>query len=417
MTLQVRYCPHCGTRRTGYFRFCGRCGLDFDELRVGPISETAQPPKPEPTTPIWPPPVQWPPPDAAPTHEIVPPEQEPELPPPVRWPRPQPLTAAPTSIVQPPTARPVLAQELTPPISWAAAIAEPAPRGPVIPGRPLITWTRIAIVILAALLAANALAKALTSSTDLSGRPAPTVVLGSPLTDGSSTDSAVSLTPDPNFAPTGERQVGTVTRIIDGDTIRVTIDGTDYPVRYIGIDTPEPDTTDPALKQLADSATAANAGMVEGRQVVLERDVSDTDPYHRLLRNVWRIESGGSQVLVNLELVRLGFAKVTTFEPDHKYVDYLMTAEAAAKADHLGMWAQTSTPQSTASPADLATPNTLLSGGSTVEAACHPSYTPCLPIRDDLDCADVLAMGKAPVRVKGPDEYRLDRDKDGLGCE
>ena len=32
-----------------------------------------------------------------------------------------------------------------------------------------------------------------------------------------------------------------VTRVIDGDTIEVDIDGTSYKVRYIGIDTPELD--------------------------------------------------------------------------------------------------------------------------------------------------------------------------------
>jgi hypothetical protein len=55
----------------------------------------------------------------------------------------------------------------------------------------------------------------------------------------------------------------------------------------------------------------------------------------------------------------------------------------------------------------------LVGGGSD----CHPSYTPCLPIVGDLDCADVRDMGKAPVSIKGPDEYRLDGDSDGLGCE
>jgi hypothetical protein len=48
---------------------------------------------------------------------------------------------------------------------------------------------------------------------------------------------------------------------------------------------------------------------------------------------------------------------------------------------------------------------------------CHPSYDPCLPIVADLDYKDVRAMGKAPVQVKGPDEYRLDGDHDGIGCE
>jgi len=49
--------------------------------------------------------------------------------------------------------------------------------------------------------------------------------------------------------------------------------------------------------------------------------------------------------------------------------------------------------------------------------ACHPSYAPCLPIVDDLDCSDVIALGVAPVTVLGSDDYGLDSDHDGLGCE
>jgi hypothetical protein len=48
---------------------------------------------------------------------------------------------------------------------------------------------------------------------------------------------------------------------------------------------------------------------------------------------------------------------------------------------------------------------------------CHPSYDPCLPVVSDLNCPDVRAMGKAPVTVIGPDDYNLDRDHDGIGCE
>lgn len=52
-----------------------------------------------------------------------------------------------------------------------------------------------------------------------------------------------------------------------------------------------------------------------------------------------------------------------------------------------------------------------------VPSNCHPSYSPCLPIVGDLDCPDVRALGKAPVTVKGPDDYRLDANHDGIGCE
>ena len=51
---------------------------------------------------------------------------------------------------------------------------------------------------------------------------------------------------------------------------------------------------------------------------------------------------------------------------------------------------------------------------------CHPSYTPCVPIASDVDCAG--GEGDGPeyvgfVTVIGYDEYDLDRDGDGVGCE
>ncbi len=410
MSVDVRYCPHCGTRRTGYFRFCGRCGLDFDELRIGPLPEAPpEPPKPELTTPIWPPPVQWPPPDAAP-----PPLPEPE-PEPVSWPQ-QRAPATPSRVVEAPTAPPILPEIPAPPQPRSATAVEPVPEAPVVPRRPALTWTRIAIVVLAALLAVNAISRAMSTSRGSAPTPVPTVALGSPVIVGSASAPATSatVTPGPDFGPTGQAQAAVVTKVVDGDTIRVSIDGTEYSVRYIGIDAFEPGATDPAVKALADAATATNTALVEGKEVVLERDVSETDQFNRLLRNVWLVDSGGSQVLVNLELVRLGFAIVTTFPPDEKYEAYLVTAQETARTEALGMWAPV-TQASSASPAAVTTPNTLVGAGGASD--CHPSYTPCLPIVGDLDCADVRDLGKAPVRLKGPDEYRLDSDKDGLGCE
>ncbi len=45
---------------------------------------------------------------------------------------------------------------------------------------------------------------------------------------------------------------------------------------------------------------------------------------------------------------------------------------------------------------------------------CHPSYSPCVPdLGYDLDCPDI---GRR-VKVIGYDEYRLDADDDGTGCD
>lgn len=52
---------------------------------------------------------------------------------------------------------------------------------------------------------------------------------------------------------------------------------------------------------------------------------------------------------------------------------------------------------------------------------CDPNYSGCVPIADDVDCAggkgDGPAYVRGPVRVIGTDIYKLDADKDGIGCE
>jgi hypothetical protein len=47
---------------------------------------------------------------------------------------------------------------------------------------------------------------------------------------------------------------------------------------------------------------------------------------------------------------------------------------------------------------------------------CEAGYSPCLPRVADLNCGDI-AESKKPIRVTGPDPYRLDGDGDGWGCE
>jgi len=123
------------------------------------------------------------------------------------------------------------------------------------------------------------------------------------------------------------------TRVIDGDTIEVDIDGTSYKVRYIGIDTPELDDKRAEYCALAQEATRLNRQLVEGETVRLEKDVSETDKYGRLLRYVYV-----DDILVNAELVRQGLAWAKAYEPDTKYQDYLEELETEAKQDKIGIW-------------------------------------------------------------------------------
>ena len=130
-----------------------------------------------------------------------------------------------------------------------------------------------------------------------------------------------------------------VTRVIDGDTIEVDIAGAIYKVRYIGIDTPELDDKEARLCDLAQEATRYNRQLVEGKTVRLEKDISETDEYGRLLRYVYI-----GDTLVNAELVRQGLAWAISYPPDTKYQDYLEELEAEARQDKIGIWQEAQPP-------------------------------------------------------------------------
>ena len=152
--------------------------------------------------------------------------------------------------------------------------------------------------------------------------------------------------PSPSEPPLGSLPVGPteaahVVRIVDGDTIVVDRGRGPEKVRYIGMDTPETVDPDTPVEPFGEAATAANAALVAGADVVLERDVSDVDRYGRLLRYVWLRVTGppSGWLMVDLELVREGYAQVATFPPDVRYVDLFVAAERAARDAGRGLWA------------------------------------------------------------------------------
>ena len=141
------------------------------------------------------------------------------------------------------------------------------------------------------------------------------------------------------FAPTGSLESAHVSRITDGDTIRVVIDSAEYKLRYIGMDTPESVKPGSPVEPYAKEASAANARLVADQDVFLEKDVSETDRYGRLLRYVW-LRDGAAWTMVNMELVHQGYAHVLTYPPDVKYADRFVEAERVARAAGVGLWAE-----------------------------------------------------------------------------
>ncbi len=163
--------------------------------------------------------------------------------------------------------------------------------------------------------------------------------------------AAPSPTPATSPLPEG-LTAATVTRVVDGDTIDVAIAGQEFRLRYIGIDTPE--TVDPRrpVGCFGREASERNHEMVDGKTVGLEKDVSETDQFGRLLRYVWL-----DGRMVNATLVEEGYALASTYPPDVKYAELFASLQAQAREAGRGLWSacaegETATPEAPpASPA------------------------------------------------------------------
>jgi len=129
------------------------------------------------------------------------------------------------------------------------------------------------------------------------------------------------------------RATAEVVRVVDGDTIEVSIDGTIEDVRYIGVDTPESVTPGEPVECFGRRASAFNERLVSGRTVRLRFDSERRDRYGRLLAYV---HAGGR--FVNAELVRRGFATTLTIPPNDARAGLFARLEREAGRAGRGLW-------------------------------------------------------------------------------
>ncbi|CAN5563210.1 hypothetical protein BH10CHL1_BH10CHL1_07180 [soil metagenome] len=143
-----------------------------------------------------------------------------------------------------------------------------------------------------------------------------------------STTTALSTTT--TFTATGlVGELVKVTSISNGDTIKVALNGAVYKVRYIMVSAPS------AKQPLFQTATDVNRTLVKDKFVYLVKDVSDKDIDGNLLRYVY-LQDG---TFVNAEMVRRGYALLTTFSVDvAKEPEIRKAQEEAIKAGR-GVWA------------------------------------------------------------------------------
>lgn len=222
---------------------------------------------------------------------------------------------------------------------------------------------------------------------------------------------AVVLVAAPLSGATVTTSSGTVASVYDGDTLLLT---NGQRIRMLQIDTPEFGSGECYSRA---SRKALLKLTPIGSRVQLEKDsrLDNVDRYGRLLRYVHR-----GSLNVNVVMVASGAAAPYFYGNDEgRYAARLMAEARRAKSAKRGLWG--------ACPSTVLDPyravDTGISGPPTKDpppnGKCDPNYTgACVPpFPPDLDCADLRALGLAPVRSIGSDPHGLDGDGDGVGCE
>jgi micrococcal nuclease len=124
-----------------------------------------------------------------------------------------------------------------------------------------------------------------------------------------------------------------VSRVVDGDTVEVQLDGREEDVRYIGVDTPETVKPEEPVQCFGPQASDFNHRLVEQQQVRLVFDRERRDVYGRLLAYVYLGDR-----FVNAELVRRGLARTLTIPPNDRFAGRFKRLQMAAARAGRGLW-------------------------------------------------------------------------------
>ena len=127
-----------------------------------------------------------------------------------------------------------------------------------------------------------------------------------------------------------------VYKVIDGDTFYcVDAQNTEYKVRLIGVDTPE--IRNYGKKQKGYYGKEAKDFLTDlllNKTVFLEFDLDKYDQYNRVLAYVYLEDN----TFVNAELVKNGFARIMTIQPNSKYADTFYKLQQEARENKTGLW-------------------------------------------------------------------------------
>jgi micrococcal nuclease len=219
-----------------------------------------------------------------------------------------------------------------------------------------------------------------------------------------------------------------ITKVIDGDTMDVSIDGKEDKIRLLLVDTPETHDPDKPVQQFGPEATKFATDTLEGKDVKLEKDVSDRDKYGRLLVYLWLGDK-----MFNEMLLEKGFARVAyVYPPNTKYVNEFRKIQEKPQQSGIGIWSIKNYVQNdgfhqevvTAKKEELKTqtpPAVQKKTQPKVESEVIQTSNETQSQEGTVyyrRCSDARSAGVTPLH-RGDPGYRpgLDRDGDGIACE
>lgn len=127
-------------------------------------------------------------------------------------------------------------------------------------------------------------------------------------------------------------------KVVDGDTVKLNINGQTENIRLIGIDTPETVHPSKPVECMGMEASNKAKELLTGQTVRLETDDTQgtRDKYGRLLGYVF-LPDGRN---FNLVMIEQGYAYEYTYSTAYKYQSAFKSAEQSARHLGLGLWAE-----------------------------------------------------------------------------
>ncbi len=239
--------------------------------------------------------------------------------------------------------------------------------------------------------------------------------------------TTVPKTSAPRPNPGANGPLYQVTEVVDGDTIKIQMNGREETLRLIGLDTPETRDRRKPVQCFGREASDRAHKLLDGQKVrIVEDPTQDTrDKYGRLLVYVWRADG----LFYNLDMIKQGYAHEYTYGRPHQHQAQFEAAERQAREAGRGFWAADTCNGNTKQPAKKPGPNPTNTPGHVTPtptpgevespaADCDPNYEGvCIPpySEGDVDCGEIAARD---FEIVGTDPHRLDGSpKNGIGCE